>query len=208
MRARLAQLRDRLLCQWRYAPERAARSDWEAAYAAGEWERLRDVGQLAHYSQIVGYCAYFKPGGAILDIACGEGLLQEKMRPYGYRLYLGIDIADEAVRRASRNSDDRTQFLRADAADFEHGERFDVIIFNECLYYFSDPIGLLKRYEGFLRDEGMFIVSMRDVDRTARLWSMLRPRYRCEDGVEIVHDRGKSWTVQVLRPMPRRASPG
>jgi len=203
VKARLAQLRKWSLSRWRYTPEEATRDDWEIGYSTGEWERLRDVSQLAHYSQIVGYCAYFKPGGAILDIGCGEGLVQEKLRPYGYRRYVGIDIADEAIRRASRKQDDRTEFLRADAAEFHHEERFDVIIFNECLYYFPDPIELLKKYERFLCRGGIFVVSMYGVERTERLWSILKPLYRCEDGVRIANECAKFWTVKVLQPVQR-----
>jgi SAM-dependent methyltransferase len=203
LRSRWARLREWSLSRWRYVPERAQREDWEAAYSAGTWEQLRDVTQLAHYSQIVGYCTYFKAGGSILDIGCGEGLVQEKLRPYGYRRYIGIDLADEAIRRAAHKQDERTEFVRADAVEFEPAEAFDIIIFNECLYYFVDPIEVLRKYERWLRDDGVFIVSMYGVERTERLWRLIVPLYRCEDGVQVTHDGGKFWTIRVLRPERR-----
>jgi SAM-dependent methyltransferase len=115
------------------------------------------------------------------------------------RRYLGIDIAEEAIRRAASRRDERTEFRRADAAELQVDGRFDIVVFNECLYYFPDPIGLLRSYERLLNDGGVFVVSMHGVERTEFLWDMLAPLYRCEDGVRVVHECGKSWTVKVLR---------
>lgn len=98
---KLTRLCAALVIRWRYIPERAERADWESSYAAGAWDRLRGAEQLAHYSQIVGYCTHFKPGGSVLDVGCGEGLVQEKLRPYGYSRYVGLDLADAAIRRAA-----------------------------------------------------------------------------------------------------------
>lgn len=207
LRNGLGVCRDRLVNRWRYRSEQVTRGAWETAYAAGDWERLRDVSELARYSQIVGYCVHFKPGGAVLDIGCGEGILQEKLLPYGYRRYVGVDIAGEAIVKASIRQDATTDFLQADASDFVIDERFDIVIFNECLNYFGDPIALLRRYEARLLDDGLFVVSMYRVGRTDRIWDMLKPVYRLEDGVRMAHESGRQFTVRVLRPLRRDGEP-
>jgi SAM-dependent methyltransferase len=85
---------------------------------------------------------------------------------------VGLDLADAAIRRAAERISARTS--RAPMAERESDERFDVIVFNECLYYFDDPVALVRKYERFLRDDGVFIVSMYGVDRTEWLCLHLR----------------------------------
>lgn len=92
--------------------------------------------------------------------------------------------------------------MRADAAEYESDERFDVIVFNECLYYFDDPVALVRKYERLLRDDGVFIVSMYGVDRTERLWPSLLRLYACADGVRVTHASGKFWNIKVMQPKP------
>ena len=62
---------------------------------------LKEIGELAHYSAIVGYCYYLNKSGTILDIGCGEGILQERLRSLNYSRYVGVDISAKAIRRAS-----------------------------------------------------------------------------------------------------------
>jgi len=79
---------------------RMTREKWEAEYVRGQWNYIKQLDELARYSVIVGYCCYFRPGGTILDIGCGEGILQERLSPCQYSRYVGIDICAEAIRRA------------------------------------------------------------------------------------------------------------
>jgi len=99
---------------------------WDSQYIAGKWNRLRHVEELAHYSLIAGYLRYYRSGGSILDVGCGEGILQERLSPEDYVKYVGIDISAEAIRRAGRKTDEKALFLCVDAEDYEATEPFDV----------------------------------------------------------------------------------
>ena len=63
----------------------------------------------------------------------------------------------------------------ADAWAFESDERFDVIVFNQSLYYLTDPAGVLRKYRAMLRPGGRIIVSMVDNARTRSVWRLIDP---------------------------------
>jgi 2-polyprenyl-3-methyl-5-hydroxy-6-metoxy-1,4-benzoquinol methylase len=136
------------------------RDKWDAEYRKGDWDFLHAIDQLPRYAIIADYVRTFRRGAAVLDIGCGEGILQEKIGRDSYTRYLGIDISAAAVERAQSRADVNTKFLAGDAASFDPRAKFDVIIFNESLYYFDDPIAVLKRYGAFLERGGVFVASL------------------------------------------------
>jgi SAM-dependent methyltransferase len=174
---------------------------WEAQYAAGRWDFLAGLDQLARYSVIAGYIHYLKPGAAVLDVGCGEGLLLRSYRPYGYVRYLGVDIAANAIARLGAAEDARTRFVCADAESFQPDERFDVIVFNESLYYFRDPLATFARYLQFLHNDGIIIVStFLGSPRAVSILRRLRERYALLDEVQIKHDKKLAMICSVFRP--------
>lgn len=181
-----------------YGQIQITREEWEAEYSNGQWDILRQIDELAHYSVIVGYCHYFKNSGAILDIGCGEGILQERLNPCKHSRYVGVDISAEVIRRASHKQDERTFFVRADASKYSPNEQFDIIVFNECLYYFENPLSIMERYERFLKKGGVFIISMYVTARTKRIWKMLDTVYSAAHEVRVSNKSGHSWTIKVL----------
>ena len=176
----------------------------DAEYAAGKWDYLHGIGELARFSVLAGYCHHLKPGARILEVGCGEGILRERLDPGRYTSYVGIDVSAGAVARAAaRKSGGKASFLRADAARWQTAERFDLVVFNECLEYFDDPIGVVRRYESFLAGGGLFLVSMFDgVDtvRSRRIWKRLEMVYRVEDLTRVTNRARLSWTIEVLAP--------
>jgi 2-polyprenyl-3-methyl-5-hydroxy-6-metoxy-1,4-benzoquinol methylase len=173
---------------------------WQKQYAAGEWERLKQLDELAHYSVIVGYLSFLKPGGAFLDVGCGEGILQARLGPGAYSRYVGIDLSETAIQRASARSDEKTLFVRCEADAFASGEKFDAVIFNEVLYYCDDPLGTLRHLRGNLRDDGVYVVSMIASLRSFFLWRRLGGHYRTLDVTEVVNRPGDRWLCKILRP--------
>ena len=85
-------------------------------------------------------------------MGCGEGIIQEKIGTFNYNKYLGIDISDEAIKKGMNKKNEKTFFQLVDIFNFNTNETFDVIIFNEILYYIDKNkiLGLMKQYEKFL----------------------------------------------------------
>ena len=176
---------------------------WEDEYRNDRWRWLRDLSELGRYGVIAAYVRRLKPGGSVLDVGCGEGVLQEHLAG-AYSPYMGIDFSAEAVRRASERQDVRTRFLVADATTFTTADRFDLVILNECLYLFDHPLEVARRYEAFLNPGGLLIVSMYGEAKPRRVWRALRARYKALDEQHIVHPTGKTWVVKVF-PLPPTA---
>src|SRR6185295_7138663 len=88
----------------------AAKEVWEAQYGSGGWEFMRGLDELARYSVIAGFLHHLKPGGSVLDVGSGEGLLADHLRPFGCSRYLGVDLSEAAVRQAAGRADAKTSF--------------------------------------------------------------------------------------------------
>ncbi|MHA1696613.1 MAG: class I SAM-dependent methyltransferase, partial [Candidatus Helarchaeota archaeon] len=148
---------------------------WELQYLKGDWNYLKNFEQLARYSMIVGYINELKKGGAILDVGCGEGVLQEKIGEMNYSKYVGIDISDHVINKALKKNNEKTIFQVADTLTYEPDQKFDVIVFNEILYYFSKKqiLELLKKYQNFLKKEGIIIVSMYQNEENETIWNLI-----------------------------------
>jgi len=190
----------------RFMPYQASTADqtvFDAEYANGAWQCLRSVTELPRFSVITGYCQYYKPLGAILDIGCGEGILQESLGPARYQRYVGVDFSQEAIQLARPKQDEKTSFVHADARTYVPAAAFDVIIFNECLYYFADPLAVVRRYEPFLAPNGIYIVSMfaeQETVRTKFIWKMLAQVYpRVAETMVSTRARHR-WFIKVFTP--------
>lgn len=182
-----------------YRPQRVSAETWDREYRAGQWEYLRKMDSLAGLVSILGYCDFLKPA-SILDAGCGEGLLAEKLKLLNYTSYLGLDVSREAIALATKRlGDDRSRFTVADAWAFETGERFDVIVFNQSLYYLLDPAGILRKYSSLLNPGGRIIVSMVDNARTRAVWRLIDPVIRIEDAMTTIQGKGRV-TTKVFLP--------
>jgi len=184
-----------------YRKMRGGREKMDSDYAHGKWDYLRGIDELGRFSILVGYCHFLKPGGRILEIGCGEGILQERLDPARYSRFVGVDVSAEAVQRA--RPDEKTTFVCADAAVWEPGETFDLIVFNECLEYFDDPLAAVRHYEPSLAPGGAFLVSMFagiETARTLRIWKWLESVYAVEDATRVTNKAGFTWVLKVLRP--------
>jgi 2-polyprenyl-3-methyl-5-hydroxy-6-metoxy-1,4-benzoquinol methylase len=189
--------------------DRSRRSDgllqsaqaWEAEYAAGRWDFLAELSELARFSVLAGYICHLKPGGAVLDTGCGQGVLLRRLPNSCYLRYVGIDVSGSAIAVAQTQRSERATFLVADCEDYAPAERFDVIVFNEVLCCLRDPLGTLDRYTHSLNADGLLLVSMCTAARGSAtiLWRLKRA-YRIVDEVRVVHiGRKVSWTCIALR---------
>jgi SAM-dependent methyltransferase len=192
---------DGLRRSWLRMNQVRRRRRWNRQYAAGEWTWLARPGELARYGVLSMYALELKPGGKVLDVGCGEGLLRDRLHPRAFSEYVGIDF-EEPIRRAAPRIDDRTRFLVADMNFFIADAAFDTIVFNESLYLFRDVGGALLRYESFLAPGGILLVSMHGGPKTDEIWRLLADRYRVLDTVSITNRDGSTWTCQALAGPP------
>jgi SAM-dependent methyltransferase len=168
----------------------------EQQYESGHWDFLRSLGELGRFSVVVGYVNTLAPGGAVLDVGCGEGLLFQRLQPRDGSRYLGLDLSSAAIAKASQAGSG--PFVCADAETYMPADTFDAIVFNESLYYFRDPLATAARYFAALRPNGIVIVSTYARSRRAR--SILRALKRTSvlvDETTIAHD-ADSWICSVL----------
>ena len=112
-----------------------------------------------------------------------------------------------AARNLALNGIDarRHQLVCADALAWldsavDARERFDVIVFNESIYYLHDLMSGLARYEPFLADDGVILISMHGKERNDALWAQVDARYRQLDAVTLTNHRGIRWTTKALVP--------
>lgn len=146
-------------------------SDSEHRYASGGWDYQRDIVETHRYSIIHGWIDYYMPGDRkVLDVGCGEGILQKRM---AYTKYVGVDMNAEAIRLAQSRENDNTKFVCCPAEQFEPKEKFDVIIFNESLYYMPQPLTIVEKYREFLSTDGIMIICMFKTYLARKIWEKM-----------------------------------
>lgn len=171
---------------------------WEAQYREGGWAFMRNPDEVARYSVIAGYVHALTPGGSVLDVGGGEGILVDHLRPFGYSRYLGIDLSEAAVEQAAGRRDQKTAFAAADAEAFVPEGRWDAIVFNECVYYFEDPVGTVGRYKGFLAPGGVLVVSTFRSRRSDVIAARLKKAHELLEETAVSNRKG-TWVVRIFR---------
>jgi 2-polyprenyl-3-methyl-5-hydroxy-6-metoxy-1,4-benzoquinol methylase len=182
-----------------YRPKRVSAETWDQQYRSGQWDYLNRLDNLGGLVTVFGYCQYLAPK-TILDVGCGEGLLAAKLKVLPYQHFVGIDISSEATAKAEKfRGDTRTKFVVCDADKFLPDIRFDVIIFNQCLYYMPDPVSTMRHYARFLTSFGRMIVSLYDAARSRATWSLILGHVDVEDSMTVIQSTGRT-TTKVVRP--------
>jgi SAM-dependent methyltransferase len=190
--------------KWEY---RQCNKSWDQEFLTGHWRCLESVSELGHYSLIAGYASASVPK-TILDVCCGQGVLAGHLKSVPYQRYLGIDFSSDAVGKASNShADVRTTFLVADARAFDPEEVFDLIVFNECLYYFGNPAEMIRKYAKNLAPNGRVIISMFVAPENMAVWRSVQRGLVVVDAVTVKnHESKRSWTVKCLAPGPNAVS--
>jgi 2-polyprenyl-3-methyl-5-hydroxy-6-metoxy-1,4-benzoquinol methylase len=170
--------------------------DSDKRYASGRWAYMKDSAESHRYSIIIGCCEYYKSGNRkILDIGCGEGILQKRV---AYSEYVGVDMNIEAIRLAKREEGENTKFILAPAEEYQPCDLYDVIIFNEALYYIKNPMEVLAKYRSFLANNGILIICMFQTNLARKIWKKIRETDMVElTGVRISNDLGFTSVVKV-----------
>ncbi|MCU1276508.1 MAG: NodS family protein, partial [bacterium] len=156
--------------------------------------------QLGHYAIIAAYVGHLFPSApSIVDVGCGHGRLFELLRRSGFRSYVGLDLSAEAIREATSLASDNVRFEVADFTTWQTDERYDVIIFNESIYYAPDPLQQLARYAAMLHDGGALVLSMVQSSMNAGIARRIAQRFDTLHSSVVRNEHGESWKVSVVR---------
>ena len=69
--------------------DRAAR--WNYQYASGHWEKLKITAEQARFDVTALLLTRHAPPGRVLEIGCGEALLQQQLNAADYLDWVGVD---------------------------------------------------------------------------------------------------------------------
>lgn len=173
---------------------------WEAQFEKGAWDYLYSDTEMLHYRSIVRF--YKKYGnGTVLDVGCGQGVLFHYLKSEikSANDYLGLDISDNAIAQA-KNAFPAQRFEQMDFNVSTPNEKFDLVIFNECIYYFNKPIDQLDSYiKKTLNINGHVIVSVFYYAEHAQLWKRLAEKYQFLEMEEVINEKGQKWRICVFK---------
>jgi 2-polyprenyl-3-methyl-5-hydroxy-6-metoxy-1,4-benzoquinol methylase len=178
---------------------RTTQSRWDARWVNPSFYASFPIDELSHYFILAGYAKKLKPGGDLLDVGCGAGVLLDHLHPDAFATYTGVDFP-KAIERAQPRVSARVSFVASDLREFRTPSRFDTIVFNEVLYYVDDPIAEIDRYAGFLNPAGVFVASTHRKPGTDRLWERLRHSFSMIDELTVANARGVAWIMGAFEP--------
>lgn len=171
----------------------------DAQYVSGHWDRLDAASELPHYAVIAGYVRELCKSPRILDVGCGHGRLLQLMNGVEYAHYLGMDISVDAIRRARELGAPRAEFVVGNFDEQLPDGPFDVVIYNESLYYAKRPSEALDRTLRCLAPDGLIVVSMWRTWKNNLLWPRFARRFDTLHRCVVENERDQCWEIRVLR---------
>ncbi len=177
--------------------------DWEHEYADGAWSLLSGLDEMSRYWIATGYCSLIR-NPSILDVGCGPGLLEQKLRLLPYGSYTGTDISPSALREARRQMPPESRLICSDFNQIAVAATFDRIVFMESMEPQLPVIDILRKHVPLLGPDGRIVLSLFDGKSgiaTGDLWKAIAAQFRIEDATHLHNlPSGKRWTVGLLAP--------
>ncbi len=117
----------------------------------------------------------------LLDVGCGSGWLGRKVKATRPCHVVGIEAHRGAAEAARKVLD---EVYCADVETFRppfSGKVFDGIVFGDILEHLRDPWEVLKKFTGYLRDDGVFILSIPNVRHYTTFLSLAKGRWEYKE---------------------------
>jgi 2-polyprenyl-6-hydroxyphenyl methylase/3-demethylubiquinone-9 3-methyltransferase len=179
-----------------------SKNKWEKEFSTGRWDYLDSTPAERARSAIIGMlCKYYCPKGKILDVGCGLGTTIDFLNTDQRQKYLGLDISEEAIKKASKK---KANFLVSDFNNFKSSRKFDVIMFNEVLYY-MDENSAYEQALNILTKNGIILVSlyqMKNKRYDQKIWKASRNFLKSIEAIDIsskVKNQLVTWRVEALK---------
>lgn len=101
------------------------------------------------------------PGQAILDVACGTGVMFPYYLDRGVSSVTGIDISPEMAKIAAGkfSGESRVRVLCADVEEAAFDRKFDRIVVYNAFPHFPDPRRLIATLAGLLKEGGRLTIA-------------------------------------------------
>ena len=175
---------------------------WNDEFASGHWTAVFDSSkEIPRYGVVAAYIHAYNPHAAILDLGCGQGTLHKYMSQY--KSYLGVDFSEEAIKMAQSLTSNTDVFVQADIETYIPDQKFDLIIFNECLYYLEYPLDVLKRYEAFLNAGAAMIISLHTRPASEYIWEQINTIESYEKVYDVqLTTATDAWVVKLIKCHP------
>ena len=149
---------------------------------------MHDDGQRIRYAVISSILRSQNKPLSLLDVGCGEGVILKHLEPGILSKYTGLDFAQSSLDNIHpRRELDR--FICSRIEDYVPDERWDAILFNEVLYYTSDPVAQIKKFERALAPGGIMVVS---IFKKRKVWAY---NNRCARRIKAYFSKA-SWMVK------------
>jgi SAM-dependent methyltransferase len=137
----------------RFHAVRAEESD--QSVVAGLLERVLPL--------VPGLPAALERGVDVLDVGCGSGrALCRLAESFPHSRFVGVDLAPEAIASARALAREQNlanvEFRRADAAELDASDAFDLITAFAAIHRQARPASVLRRIGAALRPEGSFLM--------------------------------------------------
>jgi 2-polyprenyl-3-methyl-5-hydroxy-6-metoxy-1,4-benzoquinol methylase len=184
----------------------------ERYYSSGKWNDSWSHGydldrreEDARYGTLLALMRRYEKEGPLLDVGCGDGLLEEKYRQISSVPIVAFDYSASAIERARGRGLTNVEFLCADSRTFRPQQLFSVIVLNESLYYVDDYLIMMEALSKTLTPDGVFVVSMHATRLSKKIWNHIRASYISPQGVALKHEpTGCVWHVRLLQPRQRQ----
>ena len=153
-------------CTGRNVPERASNGFVEATFDSFAASFEAKLARLSYRAPAL-VAAMLEDCGLepshrldVLDAGCGTGLCGALVAPFARRL-VGVDLSEGMLAHAKEKhvyhaliKDELTGYLR------NSSEAFDLIVSADTLVYFGDLQGVIARFAGALRPNGLFVFTL------------------------------------------------
>lgn len=146
-----------------YGPQGYKKRVWDKEYTQNKWHFADNTIGDCVYAHLERHAA----NGSILDLGCGSGNTATEMAASVYQTYVGVDISEAALSKATMRSkesgrQDKNRFVCSDFLAYVPTQQFDVILFRESMYHvpMHKVKAVLDYYAKYLKPSGVLIVRL------------------------------------------------
>jgi SAM-dependent methyltransferase len=164
---------------------------WNIKFFQGKWDYIEK--EEIRYKNIYTLINESNSNPSLLDLGCAFGTVLNYFKKEDYSSYVGIDISSNVISKAKKRNYPNSEFSSCNIQKFVPKNKFDVIIFNEVIYYLDDPLKELERYSEFLTENGFFIISIYGVRED--LISLFEEKFKLEKQIIINKDKTLTWGI-------------